>query len=61
MLHRSYAEQARELLPRRQATGMPPAGQLVVLRTDCGDADCGEHFLQDLREQCEPTCRRAQP
>ena len=30
---------------------MPPAGQLVVLRTDCGDAECGERFLQDLREQ----------
>jgi primosomal protein N' (replication factor Y) len=51
MLNTSYAQQAREQLSRRQATGMPPAGQLVVLRTDCGDAECGERFLQDLRDQ----------
>jgi primosomal protein N' (replication factor Y) len=51
MLNCSYAVQAREQLSRRQAVGMPPAGQLVVLRTDCGDAECGERFLQDLREQ----------
>ena len=31
---------------------MPPAGQLVVLRTDCGDSEYGEQFLQDLRQQC---------
>lgn len=52
MLNSSYAEQARELLKRRQETGMPPAGQLVVLRTDCGDSEYGEQFLQDLRQQC---------
>jgi primosomal protein N' (replication factor Y) len=51
MLNCSYAVQAREQLSRRRAVGMPPAGQLVVLRTDCGDAECGERFLQDLREQ----------
>ena len=51
MLNTSYAQQAREQLARRQATGMPPVGQLVVLRTDCGDAECGERFLQDLRDQ----------
>ncbi len=51
MLSSSYAVQAREQLSRRQAAGMPPAGQLVILRTDCADAECGERFLQDLREQ----------
>ncbi|RLA49189.1 MAG: primosomal protein N' [Gammaproteobacteria bacterium] len=51
MLHSSYAQQAREQLSRRQATGMPPVGQLVILRTDCGDAQCGELFLQNLRDQ----------
>ncbi|MEZ5501760.1 MAG: primosomal protein N' [Halioglobus sp.] len=51
MLTRSYGEQARELLKVRQATGMPPAGQLVVLRTDCPDAAYGEQFLQLLRER----------
>ena len=52
MLSTSYADQARELLKRRQESGMPPAGQLVVLRTDCANADHGEQFLQQLRQQC---------
>jgi primosomal protein N' (replication factor Y) len=54
MLHCDYAEQARELLKQRQATGMPPAGQLVVFRTDCADAEFGERFLQLLRERGAP-------
>ena len=49
MLSTSYGEQARELLKRRHETGMPPAGQLVVLRTDCPNAEYGEQFLQKLR------------
>ena len=53
MLHSSYAEQAREQLARRQASGMPPVGQLVMVRTDCRDARYGEDFLQTLREQAE--------
>ncbi|MDE0950459.1 MAG: primosomal protein N' [Halioglobus sp.] len=51
MLNTSYAEQAREMLKRRQESGMPPAGQLVILRTDCANADHGEQFLQNLRQQ----------
>jgi primosomal protein N' (replication factor Y) len=51
LLHRSYGEQARELLKRRQESGMPPAGQLVVIRTDCPSAEYGEQFLQTLREK----------
>lgn len=54
MLHTDYAEQAREMLSRRQAVGMPPAGQLIVLRTDCSDPDCGDRFLRDLRDRTEP-------
>ncbi len=54
MLSTSYAEQARELLKRRHETGMPPAGQLVVLRTDCPNAEYGEQFLQKLRERSAP-------
>ena len=50
MLTRGYPEQARELLRRRRDSGMPPAGQLLLLRTDCSDAQCGERFLQDLRD-----------
>jgi primosomal protein N' (replication factor Y) len=51
MLGTSYAEQARKLLKHRQENGMPPAGQLVVLRTDCPNAEYGEQFLQNLRER----------
>ncbi len=54
MLSTSYAEQARELLKRRHENGMPPAGQLVVLRTDCPNAEYGEQFLQNLRERSAP-------
>jgi primosomal protein N' (replication factor Y) len=54
MLTTSYAEQARVLLKQRQESGMPPAGQLVVLRTDCPNAEYGEQFLQTLRERSTP-------
>ncbi|MDG2046975.1 MAG: primosomal protein N' [Halioglobus sp.] len=54
MLTTSYAEQARVLLKQRQASGMPPAGQLIVLRTDCPDAEYGEQFLQQLRQHGTP-------
>ena len=51
MLCMNYAEQARTMLAGRAAAGMPPAGQLVVLRSDCDDAARGEQFLQHLRDQ----------
>jgi len=51
MLGSSYAEQARVLLKHRHESGMPPAGQLVMLRTDCPNAEYGEKFLQTLRER----------
>jgi primosomal protein N' (replication factor Y) len=54
MLHKSYAEQARELLHGRRESGMPPTGFLVVLRTDCPDAEYGERFLADLRQRTAP-------
>jgi len=50
MLRQSYSEQAESMLQQRAATNMPPAGQLAVLRTDCGDAETGEQFLQQLRD-----------
>jgi primosomal protein N' (replication factor Y) (superfamily II helicase) len=55
MLHADYADQARAMLDRRVAAGMPPAGQLVMVRTDCGDLEAGEQFLQTLRNQVEPS------
>ena len=54
MLSESYEVQARNILARRAASGMPPAGQLILLRADCVDADRGEQFLQLLRRQVEP-------
>lgn len=54
MLGTSYAEQARGLLKQRQENGLPPAGQLVLMRTDCPNPEYGEQFLQTLRERCTP-------
>jgi primosomal protein N' (replication factor Y) (superfamily II helicase) len=54
MLTTSYGEQARAMLKHRQEAGMPPAGQLVLLRTDCPNAEYGELFLRTLRERCAP-------
>ena len=54
MLSVDYAAQARTMLAARQAAGMPPAGQLVIVRTDCADPACGEAFLQALRSRVQP-------
>jgi primosomal protein N' (replication factor Y) (superfamily II helicase) len=54
MLHTSYAAQARAMLARRREAGLPPAGQLVLIRTDCRDAEYGEQFLQTLRQHSTP-------
>ncbi|MEJ2530968.1 MAG: primosomal protein N' [Halioglobus sp.] len=53
MLSATYAEQAAILLRGREAAGLPPAGQLVIVRSDCADAACGEQFLQELRAAVE--------
>ena len=54
MLSVDYGAQARTMLVGRKAAGMPPAGQLVILRTDCGDPACGETFLQAVRDRVQP-------
>ncbi|MDH4041843.1 MAG: primosomal protein N' [Gammaproteobacteria bacterium] len=54
MLNVDYSAQARTMLAGRQAAGMPPAGQLVILRTDCGDAAQGDKFLQAVRDRAQP-------
>jgi primosomal protein N' (replication factor Y) len=54
MLTESYADQARAMLQKREAAGLPPVGQLVIVRSDCADIECGEQFLQSLRELVEP-------
>lgn len=50
-----YAEQARALLQARRASGMPPLGHLVLLHTDCADAQAAEGFLQAVRDAAGAT------
>jgi primosomal protein N' (replication factor Y) len=54
MISVDYATQARAILARRRSAGMPPFGQLVVLRTDCSKPGYGEEFLQALRTSAGP-------
>jgi primosomal protein N' (replication factor Y) len=49
LLTRHYPELARELLQHRIDAGLPPSGQLMLVRSDCSDADRGDAFLQQLR------------
>jgi primosomal protein N' (replication factor Y) len=53
MLHSDYRQQALGLLAEREAAGLPPLGQVLLLRSDCGDPQTGEQFLRDLRQQAE--------
>lgn len=48
-----YGEHARQMLEKRAATGMPPAGKLLMLRADSADAETGEQFLLTLRQRVE--------
>ncbi|GAB5452278.1 MAG: primosomal protein N' [Halioglobus sp.] len=50
MLTAGYAEQARNMLELRKQGGLPPFGQIVVLRADCSDARYTEDFLAQLRQ-----------
>jgi primosomal protein N' (replication factor Y) len=54
ILHKPYADHARDILDARQATSLPPAGKLLMLRTDSADVDTGEQFLTALRQLAEP-------
>ncbi len=54
ILQKSYGENARDMLERRQEMALPPVGKLLMLRTDSGDIDVGEEFLQALRNAAEP-------
>lgn len=55
MLSQSYHDHALAMLEKRRQASMPPAGQLLLLRTDCSDAALGEQFLADLRRSSEGT------
>ena len=50
----SYSEQAANLLSARRSLGLPPAGFLAVMRTDCSDAQLGEQFLRQVKQQVSP-------
>ena len=54
MLEQSYGIQARRLLEQRQAQGLPPWSQMLMVRSDCSDASAGEQFLARLRQRLEP-------
>jgi len=54
MLKEPYHGQAEQMLARRKEVGMPPAGQLVLIRTDCADGEYGEQFLHKLRQLAQP-------
>lgn len=53
IVRKSYAELAREILLQRKTTGLPPCGQLIIVRADCRDADGAENFLQRARQNSE--------
>ncbi len=53
LLAHDYAAHARRLLAQRRERGLPPVGQMLVLRTDCPDAAWGEQFLAQLRRAAE--------
>ncbi len=53
ILNQDYHQQARAMLNIRKLAGQPPFGQLLILRTDCQDASCGEQFLRDLRSNSQ--------
>ena len=53
MLSQNYHQQARNMLAKREQAHLPPIGQLLILRTDCHDADYGEQFLRDLRRNSQ--------
>jgi primosomal protein N' (replication factor Y) len=48
-----YAAVAREMLAQRQQAGLPPLGQLSLLRCDCREERDGELFLGALRRAVE--------
>ncbi len=51
VLHQRYAEQATAILAVRQSAGLPPMGHMLILRTDCADANTGEQFLAQVRSR----------
>ncbi|MEM8564787.1 MAG: primosomal protein N', partial [Pseudomonadota bacterium] len=55
MLTMDYAEQAQSMLDSRLSSGMPPAGQLLIVRTDSDDSAEGEQFLLGLQSRVRST------
>ena len=53
MVEEPYGDRARALLRERVAAALPPAGQLLMIRSDCPDATTGEQFLAQLRGKLE--------
>ena len=53
MVGQDYHQQALTLLADREARGLPPAGSLAIIRSDCVDPERGEEFLARLRRSAE--------
>lgn len=53
LLRDGYSRVATDLLKQRRAAGLPPAGQLCLLRCDSRDEQAGEQFLRGVRRQVE--------
>lgn len=54
IVHSNYHQQALTLLSARAEAGLPPCGQLLMLRCDSPKAGDGERFLQQLRQAAAP-------
>ena len=51
LLESGYGDYANSLLAERAQTGMPPFGQLLLLRADCASLEQAEQFLRQLRKK----------
>lgn len=52
-LDQSFGAMAAQMLTQREQAGLPPAGQLVLVRSDCRDARLAEDFLAELRNRIQ--------
>lgn len=52
-LGQSFGAMAAQMLTQREQAGLPPAGQLVLVRSDCRDARLAEDFLAELRNRIQ--------
>ncbi len=54
LLEQGYDDYAEQLLEERAALGLPPFGQLLMLRAEAPSLDGAEQFLAELRQAADP-------